>query len=315
MIPLNACIEDKKLHNPIYTIQKETIPKTGPGVIFHYNFDSLEHRSNKAEICLHLKIFNSPEGKCEIYSDVEIIDRAEKNKSLRLYQNKHQMNNRYIIKLETPIFEDHEELYVGYWIRFSDNFSFGKGGKLPGGLIGIEKGKPYPAHGNEVTRDSGFSVRSMFYTRGYWNREQDVNRYPQLYTYIYHEDMEGRSGDKTSYRLGGYPLDFLRKSIDSHISRSTTSMAEFFKPGYFIVTRVKMNSYKNNDGLVEVFINGKNVIHNDNYSFSYSKKYGINKATFSFFYGGNINWKPYTSDKDKSYIEIDDIILSTAMIE
>ncbi len=92
-------------------------------------------------------------------------------------------------------------------------------------------------------------------------------------------------------------------------------MAEFFKPGYFIVTRVKMNSYKNNDGLVEVFINGKNVIHNDNYSFSYSKKYGINKATFSFFYGGNINWKPYTSDKDKSYIEIDDIILSTAMIE
>lgn len=303
-----------KKNNPMLDIPPPLIIKKNDEFIFHYNFEELNKNAKDSEICSYLNVFNQRGGYCELTSNTKIVSREKNNKALRVYQNNHVKESRYLFKLETPIFDDYEELYIGYWIRFSDNFSLGKGGKLPGGLLGVVKGEPYPTHGNEISQDSGFSVRSMFYTRGYSAKPQDNIKYPSLYTYVYHQNMSGKFGDRQSYAINSQPIDFIRKDMNSHIAEKSTPLTKYFEPGYFIETHVKMNSINKSDGLVEVFINGRQVLRNNTYTFSYSKSYGINKATFSFFYGGDMTWKPESNINDKSYLEIDDITLSSKPI-
>lgn len=300
--------------NPMHQLiaKSNTVNTINP--IFHYNFDDLKGIEGTKEICLYLKSFSTKGGHCEIPTRVSIVKRDEKNKSLRLYQLDRESESLHLIKLETPIFKDEKELYIGYWIRFSDAFDLGRGGKLPGGLLGIMKDKAYPAGGNKVYKNSGFSARSMFYTRGYFGESQDIGRFPSLYTYVYHQDMKTNYGDRESYQVNNTPIDFIRKEKDSHISDMTSSKTKYFDSGYFIVMRVKVNDAMNNNGIVEVYVNGTQVINNTKYTFSESGELGINRAVFSFFYGGDESWKPTAENNDSSYIDIDDIILSYSMI-
>lgn len=278
--------------------------------IFSYGFEELDENSDTQQICEYISVFSKQSGICEFNTEVKVVRDEYRGNVLRIPQAPRKEGSRFLFRLRTPILEGEDELYISYWIRFSDDFDLGKGGKLPGGLYGVVRDKPYPSAGNKIEGDSGFSVRSMFYTRGYDGEEQEIANFPHLYTYVYHQDMKTKFGDRESYTWRNKPVDFIRKTEDSAVAKLSSSKTEFYKPGYLFVMRVKLNTPNVNDGLVQIFLNGVKVLENSEYMFSKSGENKINRAEFSFFYGGNDSWQPINEEEQKSYLEIDDITIS-----
>lgn len=166
-----------------------------------------------------------------------------------------------------------DQYYMSYWLRFSDNFSYALGGKLPGLAAGAL------CSGGEICDGSnGFSARFM------WREEGKV------VLYLYHMDKPGKWGDD-------HPLIF------------PSGEQVKFEHGkwYQIMERVKINSSGSNyDGEVEVWINGLQVLLRKGIRFT-SNGEKVDRFYFSTFHGGNTpDWAP----SETSYIWFDDIIIS-----
>jgi hypothetical protein len=74
-----------------------------------------------------------------------------------------------------------DQYYMSYWLRFSDNFSFRLGGKLPGLAAGAI------CSGGEVCDGTnGFTARFMWEAGG------------KVILYLYHMDKPGKWGDGTN---------------------------------------------------------------------------------------------------------------------
>lgn len=300
----------KRLHSPVSFYLQPVKLQSAKDLIFRYDFEMLHHNASKSDICNYFVFFSAPGGTCNFNSNVSIEKDTYRGNVLRVKLNEFSESTRYVFQLQTPIFEPEDELYISYWIRFSDDFDLGKGGKLPGGLYGIVKDKPYPSGGNRIIGDSGFSVRTMFYTRGYDVGRQDPSEFPHLYSYIYHSDMSSRFGERIGYQWRGESLDFLRRTDQSAKSDKSDSRTLFYEPGYLFVTRVKMNSVGERNGIVQTFLNGVKVFDKRDYMFSDSGMNKINRATFSFFYGGDVSWIPDKKYTKAGFFDIDDITLS-----
>ena len=143
---------------------------------------------------------------------------------------------------------EYNELYMTYIVEFAENFDFETDLKILG-LAGNLIGEQIPGGGNRGTGpDSGFNSRY-------------VMREGELKQYVYHPDQPASFGD-SDYVQG---FEF-RKGQE-----------------YVVEMRVKMNTVGNNDGEIETFINGVSVLLIDDYSFSQSGIYGVNKFVTQIF--------------------------------
>ncbi|MBA7528342.1 hypothetical protein ES705_20525 [subsurface metagenome] len=171
--------------------------------------------------------------------------------------------------------EAREEYYVSYWLRFSNNFSWGsdnEGGKLPG-LSGGER----CSGGAICDGTNGFTARFM------WRKDG------KAVLYLYHLDKPGKYGE--DYDL----INPEKETI-------------YFPKGEWvhIIERVKINSGSNKDGEVQVWFNGEEVLHIDNLRFVLNGD-KVDVFYFSTFHGGNDDtWSP----QNDSYIWFDDIVVS-----
>jgi hypothetical protein len=171
------------------------------------------------------------------------------------------------------ILPDRDQYYMSYWLRFSENFDFNQGGKLPGLAAG-----GLCSGGQICDGTNGFTARFM------WQREGGS------ILYLYHMDKPGKWGDSK-------PLIY-----------SSSERVIFEKDKwYHIMERVKINSSGNNyDGEVEVWINNSPVLLRKGLRFT-SNGEKVNRFSFSTFHGGS---GPDFAPAETCYIWFDDLIIS-----
>ncbi|MBR4349108.1 MAG: heparin lyase I family protein, partial [Bacteroidales bacterium] len=176
-------------------------------------------------------------------------------------------------------FNDRDEAYMSYWIRFSDDFSYGKtyeGGKLPGLGSGNTSGS------NISDGTNGFTARFMWRPGG------------QLVVLLYHMDFTDSMGEDQE-------LTYSDGSI-VHIPRG-----EWHHLAERVKTNTVTNGSANPDGELEVWVDGQQVLLRKGLRFRTNSD-GVNELYFSTFHGGgNADWSP-TVD---SYIWFDDIRIGT----
>lgn len=172
------------------------------------------------------------------------------------------------------VLPERDEYYLSYWLRFSDNFSFQLGGKLPGLAAG-----DLCSGGQVCDGTNGFTARFM------WRRDG------KIVLYLYHMDKQGKWGDDD-------PLVYF------------TGEDVTFEQGkwYQITERVKINSGNTSyDGEVEAWVNGIPVLLRKGIRFT-SNGEGVDRFYFSTFHGGTTaEWAP----TETCYINVDDIVIST----
>lgn len=156
------------------------------------------------------------------------------------------------------------ELYMSYWVRFSDNFDWGgtsEGGKLPG------LGGGGRCSGCTVcTGSNGFTARLMWRAGG------------KAVLYLYH--MEA---DKANGPCG-----------DNDVLQVTSGVDFYFQKGqwYNVVQRVKVNTGTNHDGEVQLWINGQQALLRTGIQFV-SNGDKVDNLYFSTFHGGSTTaWAP-----------------------
>ncbi len=159
-------------------------------------------------------------------------------------------------------FPSRDEAYMSYWMKFSDDFSFGttsKGGKLPG----LSGGKNCSG-GDNCDGTNGFSARFMWRGEG------------QIVLYLYHMDKPSKWGED-------HPLKYADGS-NVVFERGTW---------HHIEERVRVNSTANaHDGEVQAWVDGKEVLFLDGLRFTTNGD-KVDKLYFSTFHGGNDSaWVP-----------------------
>lgn len=208
------------------------------------------------------------------------IDNAfakEGKNSLRIFYPKNNFGTKHT-GAQAPIkLEPAQQYYISYWLRFSENFSWGttsEGGKLPGLAAGDRCSGCVVCNGS-----NGFTTRLMWRAGG------------KLVLYLYHMDKANLCGDD-------HPLQ-LSPGQDFYAKRG-----EWIK----ITERVKINTANNHDGEVEVWVNDEPAIFKKDIKFVTNGSL-IDYFYFSTFHGGN---DPGWSPKVDSYIWFDEIWISTS---
>lgn len=166
-----------------------------------------------------------------------------------------------------------DEYYMSYWLRFSNNFSFKLGGKLPGLAAGA-----LCSGGETCDGTNGFSARFMWQAEG------------KVILYLYHMDKPGKYGDASK---------LIFPSGEEVVFEKNT--------WYHIMQRVKINCSVNNyDGEVECWVNGLPVLLRQGIRFS-SEGGKVDRFYFSTFHGGSgPDWAP----TETCHIWFDDLIIS-----
>jgi len=168
------------------------------------------------------------------------------------------------------------QMYMSYWIMFSENFSWGsknEGGKLPG-LAGGKR----CSGGETCDGTNGFTARFMWRSDG------------KIVLYLYHMDKPSKYGED---------IDLVYPSGEKVV----------FKKGtwYQLMERVKINSSPpSHDGEVEVWVNGQVVLLKSNLRFTTNGD-KVDNLYISTFHGGHdAEWSPTTT----CYTWIDDLHIS-----
>jgi hypothetical protein len=151
-----------------------------------------------------------------------------------------------------------EEITFNYIVRFSPNFDWAKGGKLPGIGGGSNTTGGRPADGF-----NGFSVRPMWRTAG------------KAEAYVYHAGQKGSYGD--SFRL---PEEFHLPS-DEDIT---------------VTLRVKLNHPERADGQLELTFatkDSRQKVRRDDLVWRRTGELKATSLLFETFHGGNdLSWAP-----------------------
>lgn len=177
------------------------------------------------------------------------------------------------------LLEPKAEYYASYYLRFSENFSWGgrhEGGKLPGLAAGDNC-----SGGMTCDGVNGFSARYMWRQGG------------RAVLYLYHMDKANKWGDDRELTFAdGKPVIFPKNEW------------------IHLVQRVKVNTVKDGlaqkDGEVQVWFNGQEVLNLDNIRFV-SNKSKVDNMYFSTFHGGNTaDWAP----RETCWIWFDELKIS-----
>jgi hypothetical protein len=170
------------------------------------------------------------------------------------------------------------QYYVSYYIRFSENFSWGGTNLFGGKLPGLASGKI--CSGCQICDGTnGFTARLM------WGRNG------RLVLYLYHMDKRNVCGD--SYNLP-----------DANKVPFAAKKGNWIN----IVERVKINTESNYDGEVQLWINGVERINKTGIKFVTNGD-KIDTFYFSTFFGGS---EPGYAPGRDCFIWFDDIVISTS---
>ncbi len=175
------------------------------------------------------------------------------------------------IQVEVPLVPA-DRYWFSYRVRFSDDFVWRAGGKLPGLLGGDDATGGLPADGD------GWSVRQMWFGGG------------KFAPYIYHMDQAGTYGDT----LGG------TESFGQGARLQTGQWRHV--AGY-----VQLNSDGVNDGRYMLYLDGLLIKERDDLRFRTEGRAPIDKFTLVTFFGGQSD--DYRPLKDE-YLYLDNIRVS-----
>jgi len=144
-----------------------------------------------------------------------------------------------------------DAMRLSYYLRFSENFDFVKGGKLPGLFGGDE------ISGGEIPDGTnGFSTRLM------WRRDGDG----EVYAYLPTSDEYGTSIGRGAWRFA--PGRW-----------------------YHIEQEVVLNEPGQENGRIRLWVDGAQVINRDDVMFRTTDELKIEGIFFStFFGGGDLSW-------------------------
>lgn len=144
-----------------------------------------------------------------------------------------------------------DAMRLSYYLRFSENFDFVKGGKLPG-LFG----------GNEISGGEIPDGTNGFSTRLMWRRDGDG----EVYAYLPTSDEYGTSIDRGAWRF--VPGRW-----------------------YHIEQEVVLNEPGQENGRIRLWVDGAQVIDRDDVMFRTTDELKIEGIFFStFFGGGDLSW-------------------------
>ena len=217
---------------------------------------------------------------------VKIVQDAEKGKAMEVLFPAHQYGSKGAVGFLNDLSfgvdfqRTFEELYVSYDVKFSENFEFVLGGKLPG-LCGYnttqEPGDGCNTGGGFPTGYDGWSGRGMW-------REDGV-----LENYMYHADQFYEYGDDEIWDV---------KPVRGQ--------------WHTIQHRIVMNTVGEANGVVEAWFDGVKVLSSTNMLYRKTADIGINLFYFSTFYGGaDPSWAP-GSDQ---YMYYDNFRIATTPLE
>jgi hypothetical protein len=170
--------------------------------------------------------------------------------------------------------KDYEKIYCQYKVKFSKDFDWKLGGKLPG-FRGGQRVK------SGIHPDKGFSSRIMWRPKG------------EMHQYVYFP------GDTSNYGRGFWWHNLLSKKMERLR----------FKPGkwHTIKMKIKMNKNFQSPGYIICWFDGKLALYQDIKLRPKGEKYGITHLMFTVFFGGNDkNFAP----KRNSKLYFDEFIIS-----
>lgn len=180
------------------------------------------------------------------------------------------------LKFDDDSNSNYEELYLSYDVKFSENFEFVKGGKLPG-LCGYsvskDAGQGCNTGGGFPDGYDGWSARSMW-------REDGA-----LENYVYHAGQKNYYGDSEHWNVKAVPGKW-----------------------HSIQHRVVLNTVGQANGKLEAWFDGVKVLSKENFEFRKTEDIRINLFYFSNFFGGaDPSWAPSTDQ----YLFFDNVRIST----
>lgn len=153
-------------------------------------------------------------------------------------------------------FGRHEAAELSYMLRFSKDFDFVKGGKLPG-LCG---GPDNVSGGRPATGTNGFSARLM------WRKDGRGE------AYVYHKNQKGDYGDSFAF-----PADF-RFPTDTPVR---------------VRIAVSMNTPGKRDGTLRVWIDEKLLVERTDMEWRTVDSFGVDGLYLETFHGGgDKSWAP-----------------------
>lgn len=160
------------------------------------------------------------------------------------------------------------DFYLDYYVKFQDGFDFKLGGKLPG----LTSGGSTFTGGTHPDNGEGWSARYMWQGNG------------KIIVYLYYVEMDGEWGE----------------SVPLNVNFQTGKW-------YRITQRIKLNSNRDANGLLQVWIDGSLVLDRSDIVFRYDGLGLIDSFYFSTFHGGSSSdWAPSVD----SYISFDNIVVS-----
>lgn len=153
-------------------------------------------------------------------------------------------------------FGKHETAEMSYTLRFSKDFDFVKGGKLPGLCGGPEN----VSGGRLANGQNGFSARLM------WRRDGRGE------AYVYHKNQKGDYGDSFAF-----PSDF-RFPTDTPVK---------------VRLAVSMNTPGKRNGALRVWIDEKLLVERSDMEWRSVDSFGVDGLYFETFHGGgDKSWAP-----------------------
>lgn len=153
--------------------------------------------------------------------------------------------------------DKHQELWLQYQVMFDDNFTWVKGGKLPG-LSGYTLKKPTGCLANSEI--DGFSGRFMWRESGH------------VFQYLYNPSKSEYCGDYSS-------------------------LLRFFSVGrwHTITSHVTLNSVGASDGTITAYLDGEEALQLTGLNLRSNSEVSIDKLLFETFFGGSsAEWAPST---------------------
>jgi nitrous oxidase accessory protein NosD len=181
---------------------------------------------------------------------------------------------QWLAEYETDI----DEAYLSYRVKFRDGFDFVRGGKLPGLAGGSAPSGNAPADGIR-----GWTGRMMWRTDFTGFSGQPEQAITQGISYAKHVnsgfDQDGQQED-TAYWIED--------------NGSDTAMAAGV--WYTIRQRIKLNNPGQRDGILQIWLDGRMVLDQQDVQFRDTSNLKIDRFFFSTFFGGGDDWR---SSKDE----------------
>ena len=188
---------------------------------------------------------------------------------------------------------DHEELYLSYRVKFESGFDFVRGGKLPG--LG---GGTTPTGNDTADGENGWTARMMWKTGFKGNAGSPQQSQSNIICYA-------------QYAQSG-PNNDGKKEDSSYLMNSRWSRSQLKAGNWYQITqRIKLNEPGQANGVIQIWLDGKQVLNETTILFRTSNNLKIDIFYFSTFFGGGNDW---ATSKDET-VYFDDFVISKTRVD